>query len=99
MYEVGLVKQLCFPNEDTNLRHLHGHDCNTDKACLRHVRDECDDDPNCYGVAYYKDRLGSDIKICTDDKNVSHTMQGWRTMLKRGIDKMGCNCLVNIRKI
>ena len=69
----------CADIETVNVR----NDCASDDECLKNGRTICDTDPNCYGIAWYTNRLAQPLKICRSTKMVAKT-DGWRTMMKQG---------------
>ena len=70
---------MCEDHEDVGIRNA----CASDEDCLNNGRTICDTDPNCYGIAWYTNRLDQPLKICRSKRMVANT-EGWRTMMKQG---------------
>ena len=77
---------MCVDNEDVDAR----NGCASDDECLESGSEICDKDPDCFGVAWNKNRLEQPLKICrsrllVDDPNGGRTiLKGmyWQTRLR-----------------
>jgi len=58
-YEEPLTTMWCKLNKD-----VWEYGCMDDKHCLDKARGQCDWDPHCYGVSWYRSLLGQKIKLC-----------------------------------
>ena len=72
--------QWCVYNDDVEGR----NGCASDEECLKNGRNICDTDPNCFGIAWYKNYVHQKLKICRSNK-MGRKTDGWRTMMKQGI--------------
>ena len=54
-----------------------------DIECLNNARKHCDNDPNCFGVAWYPNKIEQNLKLCTSAV-MEPKVDGWRTLMKEG---------------
>ena len=76
-----MARKWCVDNENIPGR----NDCESDEECLQNGRTICDTDPNCFGIAWYKNYLPTQLRICRSNEMGPKT-NGWRTMMKQGIN-------------
>jgi len=76
-YKGATELKWCADNEDVAIR----NGCTSDKDCLNNGRTICDRDPDCHGIAWYRNRLNVGMKICRSTRMATKT-DGWRTMMK-----------------
>jgi len=76
-YKGATELKWCADNEDVAIR----NGCTSDKDCLNNGRTICDRDPDCHGIAWYRNSLNVGMKICRSTRMATKT-DGWRTMMK-----------------
>ena len=64
--------------------------CTDDKECLENARDQCDKDPDCFGVSWLSNKIEQKSKLCLS-KEMEPKRDGWRTMMK-----LNGNNMINI---
>ena len=57
--------------------------CKNDKQCLDNARGQCDENPDCYGVSWYKPKIDQELKLCSS-RDMERKTDGWHTMMKLG---------------
>ena len=75
----ALLDMWCKHNDDVEGR----NGCMNDKQCLDNARDQCDKNPDCYGVSWYTKKTikEQDLKLCLS-REMEPKTDGWRTMMK-----------------
>ena len=53
----------------------------TDEECLANARSQCDNEPSCFGVAWYSKLRKQKLKLCLSPE-MEPKLDGWRTMMK-----------------
>ena len=57
--------------------------CMSDKDCLENARGQCDKNPDCFGVSWFKHTKHQKLKLCTSEEMVPKSGPFlWRTMKK-----------------
>ena len=72
---------ICKDNKDVEGRNY----CMSDEECIKSVRIQCDNDPNCFGVSWFPHRRTQPLKLCLSNELVRKS-DGWRTAMKATAD-------------
>ena len=78
-YDDAVTEMWC--NDSKPIEGRNG--CMSDKDCLENARGQCDKNPDCFGVSWFKHTKHQKLKLCTSEEMVLKSGPFlWRTMKK-----------------